>query len=210
MRTIQKSFTLVLLMVSLITISSCGGDDSSEPVESNLPEIITNVVLTFTPTDGGNPVITTAETSNQVGFRGDFPASKQIDLMANTTYTLTIDFTNSLDPNNIINIKDEVLAEATEHKLLFIWLGDLFVNPTGNGNADNPLDIINYNDQDSDGLPLGLSTGWTTGSSTTGEPLFRVLLMHQPETNGQALKSVSSGINNGNRDFNIVWRMNIN
>ena len=200
-----------IVVLSFFLMSGCGSDDSEPQTEGNPVEIITNVILNFTPIGGGETVMVEAENLNSNGFQ-DFRATQAIDLKANTSYTLTVDFTNSQDPNNLIDVKSEVLDEATEHKLMYIWLGDLFNDPPGNGNADNPADIINYNDFDGNGLPLGLSTRWTTGDATApgDEFLFRVLLMHQPILNGSPMKSATSGINNGGRDFNIAWRMNVN
>ena len=73
----------------------------------------------------------------------------------------------------------QVEEEAAEHMFFFAWTGDVFSDPTGDGNADNRADDVNYSDQDAGGLPLGLSTEWTTGDASAGT--FRVVLKHQPE-----------------------------
>jgi hypothetical protein len=61
---------------------------------------------------------------------------------------------------------------------------------------------VNYEDEDANGLPLGLETSWTTGAASSGK--FRVMLKHQP-----ALKTTSSTSSTGETDLDTEFTINI-
>ena len=93
--------------------------------------------------------------------------------------------------------------EGDEHLFFFAWTNNVFADPAGDGNVDNREDALNYNDEDAGGLPLGLSTNWTSAaSSSTGT--FRVILKHQPE-----LKSATSSSSTGETDLDLTFTINI-
>lgn len=189
-----------LLLTAILLITSCVDDDV--PPEENEEETITNVTLTFTPSGGGGaPIIATWIDADGEGAGN--PVLTPITLAANTTYTLTIDLINAIDPDDPESITDEVREEADEHMLFFGWTDGLFSDPTGDGNlgAGNRADVVNYQDDDDpegSGLPLGLETTWTTGAAATGT--FRVVLKHQPD-----IKSATSDATVGISDVDITW-----
>ncbi len=185
-----------------IFFSGCDGDD---PKKENTPELITKVRLTFTPVAGGTPIIVTATDPDGEGVQ-DIAVDGPINLQVNKTYTLAIELINELaDPSDPeYNITAEVEEEADEHIFFFAWTNNVFSNPAGNGNVDNRTDPVNYNDVDSKGLPLGLSTNWTTiGSSALGT--FRIILKHQP-----GLKSATSSVSVGETDLDLTFDIHIN
>ncbi len=197
-------FTAYALLFSVsLVFTACNDDDV--PPEENEEETITDVTLRFTPTTGA-PVIATWKDADGEGA-GD-PVLTSITLAANTTYTLTIDLINAIDPNDPESISEEVEEEADEHMFFFGWTGGLFSSPTGDGNlgAGNRADPINYEDDDDPngvGFPLGLETTWTTGGATTAGT-FRVVLKHQPD-----IKSATSDSTVGESDVDITWEATV-
>jgi hypothetical protein len=93
------------------------------------------------------------------------------------------------------NITDEVEEEGDEHQFYFSWTGNVFSNPTGNGNMDNRQDVVNYKDENN--LPIGLITEWTAANSVISGRLH-IALKHQPE-----LKSATSTYNDGETDLDL-------
>ena len=183
---------LYTAFLSLLFFSACEDDD---PVVEEVPETITTTILTFTPAGGGSPLTFEANDPD-----GDGPAPKTLDdieLSANTTYTLTLELLNELlDPSDEeYNITAEVEEEGEDHMFFFGWSADVFTDPT-NGDIQNNRDDVNYADEDDGGLPLGLETTWTTGEAgSTGS--FKVVLKHQPD----GIKSATSGVNDGESDI---------
>ncbi|GCC51211.1 hypothetical protein SanaruYs_14310 [Chryseotalea sanaruensis] len=196
-KSLFKVTTLALLALSF---NAC---DEEAPGKEDAPELITEVRLTFTPTGGGNPVVVSAVDPDGPGVL-DLIA-EDISLDAGTAYTLSIGFFNDLiEPTDDgYDISAEVLEEADEHMLFFSWDGG-FSEPTGNGNIDNRNDPVNYADEDSAGLPLGLSTNWITTTGVSTGSTFRILLKHQPD-----LKTASSGATVGETDVDVEFTLNI-
>lgn len=191
----------LLSLVLLVFVNACS--DDIEPVREDMPELITKVTFTFTPDGGGTTVIAAASDPDGEGVQ-DLTIDGPINLEANTTYTLTIGLFNELaGPGSAeYYISDEVEEEGDEHLLFFAWTNNVFSDPDGNGNIDNRADAVNYNDEDVNGLPLGLSTTWTTSTTASGK--FRVVLKHQPE-----LKSETSTVDEGETDLDIEFDINI-
>jgi hypothetical protein len=176
-------------------------DDADAPECENEEEIIDKITLTFTPTDGGNPVVAIASDPDGPGPL-DLTV-EDISLMESTDYQLSIKLENTIEGEDITK---EIREEDEDHLILFAFGENLFESPDGDGNIDNRADPVNYNDQDSNGLPLGLSTSWTTACTTEGDQsgTFRVMLKHQPE-----LKSATSGADVGGTDLDITWNIKV-
>lgn len=203
-----RNYLLLGLFGSVILLSSCGDDDA--PPAENPEEEITRITLTFSSDPS-----TTTDDIVAVWFDEDpddtNPATQdEIDLAANTEYTLSITLTNTLeDPAE--DITEEVgVDEADEHMLFFGFTADIFTSPAGDGNlgATNRSDDMNY--EDSDGAnPIGLVTSWTTGAAATGT--FTTVLKHQPGATeaDPPLKSATSTSETGETDFEIDWVLNI-
>jgi hypothetical protein len=204
-----KSFRVlnsVLLLAIMAVLSSCSLDD---PQKEEAPELVTRATLTFTPAGDGTPTIVTATDPDGEGFQ-DIAVDGPIDLETNKTYILTLTLINQLaeltDP--AYNITDEVEEEGIEHQFYFGWTGNVFSNPTGDGNIDNKDDAVNYtggaNSKDANNRPLGLTTTWTS-TANVASGTFRVLLKHQPD-----LKSDTSDSNTGETDLDISFTINVN
>ncbi len=177
----------------LILFTACKDDDIPEP--ENDEEIIDYVSLTFTPKSGGVPIIATAIDPDGEGVK-DFEFT-DIKLNEATEYQLSIDLRNTATNEDI---GDEIREEADEHMFFFGFGQDIFTSPTGNGNIDSRQDDVNYDDEDSGGLPLGLKTSWTTGGVDTEK--FRVVLKHQP-----GVKTATSDVSVGSTDLDLEWNI---
>lgn len=203
----KKLFSKLVKLPALVFVGlSCfiGSCDEEEPAKEDTPELISKVTLTFTPTGGGTPLVITATDPDNIGPQ-DIVADNAISLKVNTTYSLSISLFNELiDPTDDgYNVTNEVAEEADEHLFFFAWTGG-FSNPAGDGNVDNRADAVVYLDEDSQGLPLGLSTSWTTTTEVALEKTFRILLKHQPD-----LKSATSTSQEGETDINLTFDLEV-
>jgi hypothetical protein len=191
--------------IVLSTVIACSED---VPKKEDVPELITKATLTFTPAGEGDAVVVTATDPDADGVQ-PIEIDGAINLSADQTYTLTIKLNNTIvapsDP--AYDITAEVTEEGDEHMFFFGWTGNVFINPSGDGNIDHRADAVNYSGGsdsiDKNGLPLGLTTTWTT-SSTAGEGTFNVVLKHQPE-----LKTETSGSDIGETDLMLAFPISI-
>lgn len=150
-------------------------------------ELITTVTLTFT-SDAGDTV--TAAFSDPDGDGGESGSADPIVLAADTTYSLSIEFTNDLE-NPFEDITEEIEEEAEEHQVL-IYGGSV----TGPASMGDGLLTHAYADLESDyagntvgdDLPVGLVSTITTGAAGADGEL-QVMLRHLPELNGTAVKT---------------------
>lgn len=186
----------------LVIFSGCKDDD---PEPENVPELITKVILRFTP-PGGAPIVVSATDPDGEGSQ-NLQLDGPINLIKGTSYTLTIELINGL--YNVgqdgYDITKEVREEGDEHQLFFSWSDGVFSSPTGTGNI-NSTGTVNYQDEDDDGRPIGLTTSWTSAASSTTGKNFRVLLKHQP-----GIKSNSSTSVDGETDLDITFfPLNVN
>lgn len=195
-----KKYTLYALLAVGVLFTGCDDDDAPEP--ENLPEVITDVKLIFTnDADASDVVEARAQDPDGEGVE-ELEILDQITLKTNTTYTLTYEIFNNLETPGE-DIGAEILDEDNEHQVFFSFTEGAFTSPTGDGNIDSASDPINYNDQDENGLPVGLSTTWTTSAAaTTG--MFTARLQHQPD-----VKTATSGSTDGDTDFDLMFTLNI-
>lgn len=206
MKTFKQIFNLRLLAVlfAALTIVSCSNDDDAAPEEENEVEVITFVRLVFTNVNDATDVVTATAIDNDGTGINDLEEVDAIRLSPDTEYQLTFIIENRLDPNDIEDIGEEIAEEDDEHQIFFSFTNDIFADPAGNGNIDNAADPVNYNDQDDNGFPVGLSTNWTTTSATSTGNNFRVTLKHQPD-----IKTGTTGANDGDTDFDLEFTLNI-
>lgn len=193
-----KNYLLFGLIVSAAFVSSCGDDDA--PPAENEEEVIDLVRLTFTPQGGGTAIVVDATDPDGEGA-ADF-VLENIDLNTSTTYTLALELQNTEEGENIT---EEIEEEDDEHMFFFSFTTDIFSDPAGNGNIDSRADDVNYNDQDANGQPVGLSTSWTTSDVASSSGDFRVVLKHQP-----GIKTATSTAGDGESDIDLTFTININ
>jgi len=172
-------------------------DDAAAPECENEEEVIDRVTLTFTPVGGGTTIVAIASDPDGPGPQD--LVVEDISLAQDKTYEMAITLENTIEGEDIT---EEIREEDEDHLFFFGWTGDVFTDPMGDGNIDNRADPVNYNDQDANGLPLGLSTNWTVGAEG-GAGTFRVVLKHQPD-----IKSETSTVSDGGTDIDITWNIN--
>jgi len=201
MRIVSKFLSLTTICSVVVIFNGCKDDD---PEPENVPELITKVILRFTP-PGGAPVVVSATDPDGEGSQ-NLQLDGPINLIKGTSYTLTIELINGL--YNVgedgYDITKEVREEGDEHQLFFSWSDGVFSSPTGTGNI-NSTGTVNYQDEDDNGRPIGLTTSWTSAASSSTGNSFKVLLKHQP-----GIKSNSSTSVDGETDLDITFPLNIN
>jgi hypothetical protein len=193
---VLRFYSVLLVFVAI----SC---DVTIPRKEDVPELITRVTLTFSPKSGGDPIVIAAVDPDGEGVQNIEPEGL-IVLDNNSEYILTLTLTNELAKpgDEAYDVTAEVEEEGDEHLIYYSWTGSLFVDPAGDGNIDVRSDPLNYNDEDVNGLPIGLSTTWTTGNASVGS--IRIVLKHQPD-----LKSEISQASDGETDLDIIFQVEV-
>lgn len=209
MKVSQNKLLPVLARWTVISIIvMLAGCEAEIPMREDVPELITQVVLTFTSSTGGDPVVVTATDPDGEGVQ-NLTVDGPIVLSPGVQYVLTLGMTNGLagvgDP--AYDIAAEVEELGDEHQFFFSWTNDVFSDPAGDGNIDNRDDPVNYtggaNSVDKNNRPLGLTTTWTAATSPASGQ-FRILLKHQP-----GLKSDSSDSSTGETDMDITFDIQV-
>ncbi|MDP4709715.1 MAG: hypothetical protein NWS63_00835, partial [Saprospiraceae bacterium] len=184
---------LAWLLVSFVPLQAAS--------PSNNVTGITDVVLTFSPDNGGTPVVARAQDPDGTGSAG-LQVLDPINLSESTSYTLGISVLNSVAMENLTT---EIRDKGLEYQLFFGFSTGLFQSPLGDGNITNSAASIGYADVDSLGRPIGLITQWSSAcveGNVSGS--FRVVLKHQP-----GLKSSSSTVETGTTDFDLTFSLNV-
>lgn len=158
---VNRVLSGTVFVLSIFFFSSC---DKGDPKPVNEEEVITTLEITLTPVGGGIPV--TLKFFDADGEQGSIAPLYTVSgsLKPSTTYSATIELMNeTVNPHG--DISAEVEEEANDHLFCFNVVGDI---------------NIDYDDQDENGLPLGLTTSWETGQAGAAE--VTVSLRHQPGT----------------------------
>ena len=159
-----SSAACLLGMVCILCALSFQGCGPEDPHPVNEEEVITTVEVSLAPEGGGTPV--TLRFYDQDGENGSIEPVQTISgsLATATVYSAQIALLNeTITP--ALNISDEVEEEGNDHLFCFSVSGDL---------------SIEYDDEDSQGMPLGLSTRWLTGGE--GQVQLTIILRHQAGT----------------------------
>lgn len=152
---------LSLLIVSISLLAGC----SDDPQSTNEEEVITTIIVTLTPEDEGNAVVTLSwDDANSDAIVDAIEVIISGPLRSGEAYEASIQILNkSAEPE--IDISEEIAEEAEEHIFCFT------VTTVG-------ISITNL-DEDTHGLPLGLTSTWATAASaSTGT--VNIVLRHQP------------------------------
>lgn len=174
------------LLLCTLVIVGCDSDDPDDDGAGE-EELITRATLTLTPSEGGTAVVASA--TDPDGDGADFQI-ETITLSANTTYNGTIVV---FDDINNEDITEEVEEEADEHQFWYTVAGGAAGRVT-----------VTINDQDSNGLPLGIefTVAVSDGAAATGT--MQVVLSHYDEgpKDGVTLSDES--------DIDVVFPVEIN
>jgi len=188
----------MIVLAATVTFYSSDDDD---PEPENETEVITSVTLTFTPVGGGTPAVGSAIDVDGLG-PGNFTQVLTPILSASTQYNLTMEILDDRDPTDVEDIGEEVEEEDDEHQFYFVVSGGVFTEDGSN------IPGTIYQDQDDNGLPVGLETTWTTG--TAGSGTLRVVLKHQPgEKNQTSATNRTTGLATGDTDFDFTFDINV-
>ena len=167
MKTMKTSAFYALLTLAMLGCS----DDDTTPEIINEDELITTVILTLTPDSGDQVVLTTIDLD---GDGPDEPVTTVVgNLSENTQYQGAVQFLNETeDPAE--DITQEVIEEADEHQVFYTISEGLNIQTT-------------YEDQDSQGNPLGVQITLSTGTASEGS--LTVTLRHEPVKPNDGLES---------------------
>lgn len=170
-----------LLLLALISFSSCS-DDEGTPELINEEEVITTVTVTLKSNFGnGEEIILTSRDLDGEGPDAPVISVTGGNLHSGIEYTGTVVLENeTVSPAEVIN--EEIIAEADEHQFFY---------QIGSG-----LDAtVSYDDTENQYLnngslnPVGLSFTLTAGAASTGQ--FTVTLRHEPNKD-------AAGVSEGN------------
>ena len=167
MKTMKTSAFYALLTLAMLGCS----DDDTTPEIINEDELITTVILTLTPESGDQVVLTTVDLD---GDGPDEPVTTVVgNFSQNTQYQGAVQFLNETeDPAE--DITQEVIEEADEHQVFYTISEGLNIQTT-------------YEDQDSQGNPLGVQITLSTGTASEGS--LTVTLRHEPVKPNDGLES---------------------
>jgi len=157
----QKLTRALLAMILTSTLFTACKKDT---IEENDNEVITTMKLTFVPVGGGSSQ--TFQFRDADGPGGAAPTQDQIILAPSKTYNVTIQLLNeTVSPADDITL--EVEAESDAHRFYYA--------PTAGSNI-----TISGLNNDPNGVPVGISSVWTTRGVATGK--VTVTLRHFPGT----------------------------
>lgn len=155
MDSIKQYLPFFLLLICLF---GCEKDDGIG--EENDEEVITTLLLKFSPQDGGDTLEFKYEDSDGPG--GATPIIETIQLANNKRYNVELLLLN-ITTNPVDSISNEVEEEGVAHRFYYL--------PQVNSN----INVINLN-EDENGFPLGLHSVWVTGSESFGS--INIVLRH--------------------------------
>lgn len=185
----KKNFLsiIIFLFATSFIFSSCKKD----AVEENEEELITTMVLSFTPTTGGTTL--SYQYDDPDGPGGIAPTKQEIVLAASTTYNVSLQLLNKTEtPPDDITV--EVQNESAAHRFYY--------EPSAGSNI-----AISGLNKDVNGIPLGTTSTWSTGSAATGT--VKVVLRHYPGTPPD--KAITDPINSpkSNTDIEVLFSTKI-
>lgn len=155
----KQLFPLSLLLASGLLFSACNKENEGE---GNEEEVITTMTLRFTPQGGGT--VLEYDFDDPDGPGGTAATQDELVLAPNKTYDVAIVLLNkTTDPDEVIT--EEVEEEGEAHRF--------YIEPS----ANSGISVTNLG-TDADGLPLGITSTWTTGAPATGT--VKVTLRHYP------------------------------
>lgn len=166
-------------LIPALILASTSCTDTENPGEDNEQEVITTVVLKFTPVGGGD----TLEFQWTDPENDGSPVIDPVVLQESIDYTLSVSFLNALeDPAEDITV--EVKAESDQHQLFFTGTA---VQSLATGTNADAVITQTYSDTDANGLPVGLESDIVTVGPGAGT--FIVTLRHLPPENETAVKT---------------------
>jgi hypothetical protein len=183
-----KNIVILAFIVSIFTACS----ETEDPVVINEEEVITTVRATLVPQNGGNEI-----TLESRDLDGDGPNAPVISVSGNfdasTTYDATLKILNETEsPADDITL--EILEEDEEHQFFFSFTNDIAT--------------ATYNDQDSNGDPIGVHFNLLTGTANTGS--FTITLRHEPNKSADNVNTGNITNAGGETDVQVTFEITVN
>jgi len=181
----MNNFKLLLISLAAIalSLSACKKDDPEPPNEE---EVITTLNYTLTPQSGDAVTLTFQDLD---GDGGNAPTVTSGTLSANTIYSGSLELLNEIENEDIT---EEIKDEDDEHQFFF--------------EATNGISI-DYDDEDGDGNPVGLSNTLTTTSAGSGT--IKVTLIHEPEKDADGVAGGSITNAGGETDIEVTFNVTV-
>lgn len=166
----RKTLSVFAVMIALL-FAACK-KEKNEPQEENDNEEITTVKLTFT--NAANAADVVVANWKNLGGDGSAPVIDEINLKANTTYTVTTElFDERKNPADTIT--HEIEEEADEHRIFHLF----FLNANASvADSLSTVATVAPLDKDDNNLPIGLEITVATKGAFTG--FLRTVVRHQP------------------------------
>jgi hypothetical protein len=171
-----------VLPILALALYSCEPVDPTNPNEEEL-------ITTFTVDLVGSTSSATLSYVDMDGDGGSAPVISVDSLESNTVYTGTLTLLNEIE-TPAEDITAEVFDEADEHQFFFSSTGE---------------SIFTYNDQDSDGNPVGLAFELTTGS--IGSEDYTITLRHEPVKTAAGVSDGDITNAGGETDIEVVFEI---
>jgi len=183
----KSNYRLFLLGIFSVCLAwtSCDPEDPEDPHEG---EVITTLKYALTPTGGGEAVNFTFEDND--GDGGDDPVVTNGTLKANTSYTGVITL-EGLHDDHTDDITPEIKEEDEEHQFFFV----------------SDVLTIDYDDEDADGNPLGLSSKVTTKDAGNGD--LTIILRHEPAKSADGVKNGDLTNAGGETDIEVSFDITV-
>jgi hypothetical protein len=183
-----KNIVILAFIVSIFTACS----DTDDPEVINEEEVITTVRATLVPQNGGTEI-----TLESRDLDGDGPNAPVISVSGNfdasTTYDATLKILNETEsPADDITL--EILEEDEEHQFFFSFTNDIAT--------------ATYNDQDSNGDPIGVHFNLLTGTANTGS--FTITLRHEPNKSADNVNTGNITNAGGETDVQVTFEITVN
>ena len=176
----KNIYLKAILLSSILLFNACDKDDA--PEAENEMEVFTKAVIKVTNLSDNSSETYEFEVEghdhdhdhdhdhgfvvdNQEG--DDHGDHTVIELESGSEYKFEISFLNESDPNNIIDMTEDVIEEADDHHVFYEFVGNGISYDSTSGDTF-----------DSSSNPLNLVTKWTTTSAA--EVDVEAYLIHQP------------------------------
>lgn len=175
---LKNIYLKATLLSSILLFIACDKDDA--PEAENEMEVFTKAVIKVTNLSDNSSATYEFEVEGhdndhdhehgvliQNQENDDHGDHTVIELGSGSEYKFEISFLNDSDPNNIIDLTEEVIEEADDHHVFYELVGNGISYESTSGDTF-----------DSNSNPLNLVTKWTTTTATEVE--VEAYLLHQP------------------------------
>lgn len=182
----SSRYIYLLSFLFLSVLSSCDKD----PKVPNEEELITTLIFTLTPSEGGAPVVFSFQDLD--GDGGQDPEIVQGILQDSTSYDGVIQLLNeSVSP--VEDITTEVEEEAEDHQFFYLFSGAFVYG--------------SYTDQDANSHPIGITTRLTTGAVSQG--MMTIILRHLPDKSADGVSNSDITNAGGETDIEVSFMLTI-